>query len=213
LLSIFIRLGYNSAVPVGELLTSYPASPCGSMRRIDLIFRLAEIRISGKLLKSILCLALTLSPLALTALNSNQYAYVAVADSGQVYGYLLNATNGNLTPLEGSPFPNPNYAGLSSIATGAAGRFLYATSQYAPSNEKSLASALIDRAASSVPYRAHPLALVPRHRQSPSTLLADSLSSLTFKQTMYPPSRSIRAPARCYRSPPIQRGAIQTRLR
>jgi len=99
------------------------------------MFRLAEIRISGKLLKSILCLALTLSPLSLTAQNSNQYAYVVIADSGEVYGYLLNATNGNLTPLEGSPFPNSNYAGLSSIATGAAGRFLYATSQYAPSDE------------------------------------------------------------------------------
>jgi probable HAF family extracellular repeat protein len=86
-------------------------------------------------MKSILCLALTLSPFALTAQNSNQYAYVAIADSGQVFGYLLNATNGNLTPLEGSPFPNSNYAGLSSIAADPAGRFLYATSQYAPSNE------------------------------------------------------------------------------
>jgi probable HAF family extracellular repeat protein len=100
-----------------------------------LTFTLAEIPISGKLLKSLLCLALTLSPVALTAQNSNQYAYVAIADSGQVYGYLLNATNGNLTPVEGSPFPNGNYAGLSSIAADPAGRFLYATSQYAPSNE------------------------------------------------------------------------------
>ncbi len=41
------------------------------------MFTLAEIRISGKLLKSILCLALTLSPLALTAQNNNQYAYVS----------------------------------------------------------------------------------------------------------------------------------------
>ena len=98
-------------------------------------FTLAEIPISGKLLKSLLCLALTLSPVALTAQNSNQYAYVAIADSGQVFGYHLNATNGNLAPLEGSPFPNSNYAGLSSIAADPAGRFLYATSQYAPSNE------------------------------------------------------------------------------
>lgn len=93
----------------------------------------AEIRISGKLLKSVLCLALTLSPFALTAQNSNQYAYVAIADSGPVYGYQLNATNGNLTPLDGSPFSN-NVA-LSSIAADPAGRFLYATSAYAPSNE------------------------------------------------------------------------------
>jgi 6-phosphogluconolactonase len=99
------------------------------------MFTLAEIRTSGKLLKSILCLALALSPFALTAQNSNQYAYVAIADSGQVFGYHLNATNGNLAPLEGSPFPNSNYAGLSSIAADPAGRFLYATSQYAPSNE------------------------------------------------------------------------------
>jgi 6-phosphogluconolactonase len=97
------------------------------------MFTLAEIRISGKLLKSILCLALTLSPLALTAQNNNQYAYVAIADSGQVFGYLLNATNGNLTPFEGSPFGN--YDGLSSIAADPAGRFLYATSQYAPNNK------------------------------------------------------------------------------
>jgi probable HAF family extracellular repeat protein len=98
------------------------------------MFTFAEIRISGKLLKSILCLVFTLSPLVLTAQNSNQYAYVAIADSGQVFGYLLNATNGNLTPLEGSPFPNSGYAGLSSIAADPGGRFLYATSQYAPDN-------------------------------------------------------------------------------
>jgi probable HAF family extracellular repeat protein len=98
------------------------------------MFTLAEMRISGKLLKSILCLALTLSPFALTAQNSNQYAYVAIADSGQVYGYRLNATNGDLTALEGSPFPNSNYAGLSSIVSDPAGTFLYATSQYAPTN-------------------------------------------------------------------------------
>ena len=99
------------------------------------MFTLAAIRISGKLLKSILCLALTLSPLALTGQNSNQYAYAVIADTGQVFGYLLNATNGNLSPLEGSPFPNSFYNGLSSIAADPAGRFLYATSPYAPSNE------------------------------------------------------------------------------
>ena len=108
------------------------------------MFTLAEIRISGKLLKSILCLALTLSPFALTAQNNNQYAYVAIADSGQVFGYLLNATNGNLTPLEGSPFPNSNLDGSSSIAADPAGRFLYATSQYAPNN-KNVIGFRIDR--------------------------------------------------------------------
>ena len=108
------------------------------------MFTLAKIRMSGKLLKSILCLVFALSPLALTAQNSNQYAYVAIADSGQVFGYLLNATNGNLTPLEGSPFPNNGYAGLSSIASNAGGRFLYATSQYAPSN-KNVIGFRIDR--------------------------------------------------------------------
>lgn len=102
------------------------------------MFTLAKIRISGKLLQSILCLALTLSPFALTAQSSNQYAYVANADSGQVYGYQLNATSGNLTALEGSPFPNSGYAGLSSIAADPAGRFLYATSQYAPANKNVL---------------------------------------------------------------------------
>jgi len=108
------------------------------------MFTLAEIRISGKLLKSILCLAFTLSPLALTAQHNNQYAYVAIADSGQVFGYRLNATNGNLTSVEGSPFPNSNYAGLSSIAADPAGRFLYATSQYAPDN-KNVIGFRIDR--------------------------------------------------------------------
>src|SRR5271170_555115 len=108
------------------------------------MFTLPELQISGKLLKSILCLALTLSPFALTAQNNNQYAYVAIADSGQVFGYRLNATNGNLTPLEGSPFPNSNYAGLSSIAADPAGRFLYATSQYAPTN-KNVIGFRIDR--------------------------------------------------------------------
>ena len=78
------------------------------------MFTLVKIGTSGKSLKSIFCLALTLSPLALTAQNSNQYAYVSIADSGQVYGYRLNATNGNLTPLEGSPFSNSNLDGSSS---------------------------------------------------------------------------------------------------
>jgi probable HAF family extracellular repeat protein len=105
------------------------------------MFTLAELRITGKL-KSVLCLALTLSPFALTAQNNNQYAYVAIADSGQVYGYRLNATNGNLTSLEGSPFGN--YDGLSSIAADPAGRFLYATSQYAPNN-KNVNAFRIDR--------------------------------------------------------------------
>ncbi len=104
-----------------------------------MISTLAEIRISGKLLKSILCLALTLSPFTLPAQSSNQYAYVAIADSGQIYGYRLNATNGNLAALEGSPFPNSHYAGLSSVAADPAGRFLYATSQYAPTNENVIA--------------------------------------------------------------------------
>src|SRR6201988_4871121 len=102
------------------------------MRRIHFMFTLAEIRISGKFLKSLLCLALTLSPFSLTAQNKNQYAYVAIADSGQVFGYRLNATNGNLTALEGSPFPGGD--GLSSITADPAGRFLYATNQYAPTN-------------------------------------------------------------------------------
>ena len=108
------------------------------------MFTLAEIRISGKLLKSILCLALTLSPLALTAQNNNQYAYVSIADSGQVFGYRLNATNGNLTSLEGSPFTNSNLDGSSSIAADPAGRFLYATSQYAPTG-KNVIGFRIDR--------------------------------------------------------------------
>jgi probable HAF family extracellular repeat protein len=107
------------------------------------MFTLAEIRISGKLLKSILCLALTLSPWALTAQDRNQYAYVAITDTGQLYGYRLNATNGNLAPLAGSPFPF-HYDGLSSIAADPQGRFLYATSQYAPNNAN-VAGLRIDR--------------------------------------------------------------------
>jgi 6-phosphogluconolactonase len=112
------------------------------MRRIHFMFTLTELRITGRCLRSVLCLALTLSPFALNAQNNNQYAYVAIADSGQVYGYRLNATNGNLTSLEGSPFGN--YDGLSSIAADPAGRFLYATSQYAPNN-KNVNALRIDR--------------------------------------------------------------------
>ena len=86
---------------------------------------LAEIRISGKLLKSILCLALTLSPWALTAQDSNQYAYVAITDTGQLYGYRLNPTSQPGAP-GGVAFPF-HYDGLeSSIAADPQGRFLYA---------------------------------------------------------------------------------------
>jgi probable HAF family extracellular repeat protein len=107
------------------------------------MFTLVKTGISGKLLKSILCLALTLSPLALTAQNSNQYAYVANEKSGQVFGYLLNATHGNLTPLHGSPFPTVD-CGLISIAVDPAGRFLYAAGQQAGS-DKNVVGFRIDR--------------------------------------------------------------------
>jgi probable HAF family extracellular repeat protein len=107
------------------------------------MFTLVKTGTSGKSLRSILCLALTLSPFALTAQNSNQYAYVANEHSGEVFGYLLNATNGNLTPLHGSPFPTVD-CGLISIAVDPAGRFLYAAGQQAGS-DKNVVGFRIDR--------------------------------------------------------------------
>jgi probable HAF family extracellular repeat protein len=85
--------------------------------------------ISGKALKSIFCLALTLSPALLSAEQSHQFAYVANQNSATISGFLLHANTGKLTPLEGSPFPTDS-SGLSSIAVDPAGRFLYAANQY-----------------------------------------------------------------------------------
>jgi 6-phosphogluconolactonase len=85
--------------------------------------------VSGKCLKSVLCLAVAFSPLALTAqscvLNPTQFAYVA-NDEGTISGYLLNASNGKLSPLAGSPFPT-SFPSLNSVAVDPTSRFLYAT--------------------------------------------------------------------------------------
>jgi 6-phosphogluconolactonase len=93
------------------------------------MFPLCHPGISGKHLKSVLCLAFTLSPVALTAqscvLNPSQFAYVA-NDSGTISGYLLNATNGKLSSVVGSPFPTTTES-LNSVAVDPTNRFVYAT--------------------------------------------------------------------------------------
>ena len=84
------------------------------------MFPLRHTGISGKCLKSVLCLVFTLSPLALTAqscvLNPSQFAYVANYN-GTISGYLLNAANGKLSSVAGSPFST----GISSLNFAAEG--------------------------------------------------------------------------------------------
>jgi probable HAF family extracellular repeat protein len=92
------------------------------------MFTLRHTGISGKCLKSVLCLVFTLSPLALTAqscvLNPSQFAYVANGE-GTISGYRLNATNGQLSPIAGSPFVT-GFPTLNSVAVDPTNRFLYA---------------------------------------------------------------------------------------
>jgi 6-phosphogluconolactonase len=112
---------------------------------------LHSLRTSGKCLKSAICLTLTLSPVFLTAtamrtaaaqsttpcnntVGSHQFAYVANQDGSNVSGYIIHAANGQLTPVEGSPFYTGK-SGPTSVAVNPAGTFLYATNQNARDND------------------------------------------------------------------------------
>jgi 6-phosphogluconolactonase len=112
---------------------------------------LHSLRTSGNCLKSTICLTLTLSPLFLTAtatrtaaaqsastcnntVGSRQFAYVANQDGSNVSGYILHAANGQLTPVEGSPFYTGK-SGPTSVAVNPAGTFLYVTNQDARDND------------------------------------------------------------------------------
>ena len=66
--------------------------------------------------------------------HADQLAYVADEDSGKVSGYIVNSATGKLTPIEGSPFTTGK-SGPTSVAVDPAGRFLYATNQFAGDND------------------------------------------------------------------------------
>jgi 6-phosphogluconolactonase len=82
-------------------------------------------------LKSVFCLALTLSPVALTAqsttcvLNPAQFAYVANQENNTISGYSINPSNGLITNLDLSGFPTPA-PGLVAVAVDPTSRFVYA---------------------------------------------------------------------------------------
>ena len=112
---------------------------------------LHSLRTSGNCLKSAICLTLTLSPVFLTAtatrtaaaqsasscnntIGSHQFAYVANQDGSNVSGYIIHAANGQLTPVEGSPFYTGK-SGPTSVAVNPAGTFLYVTNQDARDND------------------------------------------------------------------------------
>src|SRR6202012_180366 len=100
---------------------------------------LHKLGISGKCLRSFICLTLSLSPVLLTTqrltaesrppLDSQQFAYVANSNGNDVSGYIIHTATGKLTPIEGSPFISGK-SGSSSIAVDQGGRFLYVTNQH-----------------------------------------------------------------------------------
>lgn len=102
-------------------------------------------RTSGNNLRSLICLVLAL-PITFTLATAprqaaaedehhpgNQFAYVADQGSGKVLGYIVGA-NGKLTPIAGSPF-STGKSGSTSVAVDPAGRFVYATNQFAGDND------------------------------------------------------------------------------
>lgn len=107
-----------------------------------------ESRILGSHLRSFSCLVLALPSMLLIATAprlaaaqnehcpGGQFAYVAEQNAGKIMGYTVNSANGKLTPIEGSPFTTGS-SGSTSVAVDPAGRFLYATNQYAGDNNVS----------------------------------------------------------------------------
>ena len=104
-----------------------------------------QSRTSGNTLRSLICLVLALpitfmlatAPRQAAAEDerhpNNQFAYVADQGSGKVLGYIVGA-NGKLTPIAGSPF-STGKSGSTSVAVDPAGRFVYATNQFAGDND------------------------------------------------------------------------------
>jgi 6-phosphogluconolactonase len=70
-----------------------------------------------------ICSFISLVVLSLVTPLSGQFAYVTNTSSGDVSGFTINATNGALTPIPGSPFA----AGLfpASVAVDPTGKFVY----------------------------------------------------------------------------------------
>jgi 6-phosphogluconolactonase len=107
---------------------------------------LQDLSIPANQIRSSIRLVLAFSPLLLIASASaenaslndivgcNQFAYVANEDANNVSGYKINAANGELTALEGSPFTTGE-SGPTSVAVDPAGRFLYVTNQYLQDND------------------------------------------------------------------------------
>jgi 6-phosphogluconolactonase len=104
-----------------------------------------QSRTSGNTLRSLICLVLVLpitfmlatAPRQAAAEDEphpgKQFAYVSDLGSGKVLGYIVRA-NGKLAPIAGSPF-STGKSGSTSIAVDPAGRFVYATNQFAGDND------------------------------------------------------------------------------
>ena len=102
-------------------------------------------RTLGITLRSLICLVLALPITFIFAAATrqaaaegehhpgNQFAYVADQGSGKVLGYIAG-DNGKLTPIAGSPF-STGKSGSTSVAVDPAGRFVYATNQFAGDND------------------------------------------------------------------------------